>query len=223
MSLVAFLRPERASGFVLGIMAAWGLMLVLMGPLWLRNDLRGDLPRLELLRTYPLPPARVVAAEIASSALVLTLLELALGVAVFVALLRAPGVTLPLPDRVAIALSAALALPAVNLVSASIHNASALLLPGWLPLGGDRKPGFEAMGQMYLTLIASVFVLVLLLALPVLVGAIAAFALGGAYGAWRTLPAVVVGSIVVAGELALILRWLGGVYARTEPADVAGA
>jgi hypothetical protein len=223
MSVVSYLRPERTAPFVLGIITAWGSLLVLLGPLWLRNDLRGDLPRLELLRTYPLPPARTVAAEIASSALVLTLLELALGVAVFVALLRAPGIELPLVDRVAIAAAAALALPAVNLLSASIHNASALLFPAWLPLGGDRKPGFEAMGQMYLTLFASMILLALLLALPVLVGAIAAYAFAPGLGAWRLVPAVVAGSLVAAGELALIIRWLGGVYARTEPADVVGA
>lgn len=219
----AYLEPARASGFLIGIVAAWGSMLVLLGPLWLRNDLRGDLPRLELLRTYPVPASRLVAAEMASSALVLTLLELALGVSVFVALLRSPDVTLSLPDRVAVLVAGALALPALNLLSAGLHNGAALLFPGWLALGGGRRAGIEAMGQTYLTMIVSLLLLGLLLVFPALVGAITGFALQGTYGLWSLPPAVIAGSAVAAGELALILRWLGRQFERTEPADVEAA
>jgi hypothetical protein len=219
----AYVEPDRASGFLLGLLAVWGAMLVLLGPLWLRNDLRGDLPRLELLRTYPVPASRLVAAEMASSALVLTVLELALGVCVFVALLRSPDVTLPLGDRLAVALAGALALPALNLLSAGLHNAAALLFPGWLALGASRRPGIEAMGQTYLTMIVSLLLLGLLLVFPALVGAITGFALLGTYGTWSLPPAVIAGSAVAAGELALILRWLGRQFERTEPADVEAA
>ncbi|HEU4629609.1 MAG TPA: putative ABC exporter domain-containing protein [Gemmatimonadaceae bacterium] len=216
----AYLEPARTSGFLMGILAAWGSMLVLLGPLWLRNDLRGDLSRLELLRTYPVPASRLVAAEMASSALVLTVLELALGLCVFVALLRSPDVTLPLPDRLAVLTAGALALPAINLLSAGLHNGAALLFPGWLALGGGRRPGIEAMGQTYLTMIVSLLLLAVLLLFPVLVAAITGFALRGTYGIWSLPPAAVAGSAVAAGELALILRWLGRQFERTEPADV---
>ena len=219
----AYVEPDRASGFLLGVLAAWGSMLVLLGPLWLRNDLRGDLPRLELLRTYPVPATRLVAAEMASSALVLTVLELALGLSVFIALLRSPDVTLSMPDRVAVALAGALALPALNLLSAGLHNGAALLFPGWLALSGARRPGIEAMGQTYLTMIVSVLLLGVLLVFPVLVGAITGYALERTYGLWSLPPAVVAGSVVAAGELALILRWLGRQFERTEPSDVESA
>ena len=217
---VAWARPEQ-SGFVLGIVGTWTAALLLLGPLWMRNDLRGDLPRLEQLRTYPLPAARLVLAQLASSALAMTLVELALGVVLFVALLRSPDVTLPLDTRLAIALAVALALPAVNLLSAAIHNASALLFPAWMPLGANRKPGFEAMGQMYLTMFVTVLVLAVLLVAPAAVGALAAFPLAAVYGAWAAPVGVVVGSAVALGELRLVVRWLGGVFERTEPADVA--
>jgi hypothetical protein len=48
------------------------------GPQWIRNDLRGDLLKLDLLRSYPLRGASLVAAETASSALILTGLQLGL-------------------------------------------------------------------------------------------------------------------------------------------------
>ena len=222
LSIFAYLRPER-SEVVIGMITAWSAMLVLLGPVWVRNDLRGDLPRLEVLRTYPLAPSRLVAAEVASSALVLTGLELMLGASVFVALLRAPDVALSVPDRVAVAVAVALGLPALNLLSATIHNTAALLFPAWLPVGAERKPGIEAMGQMYLTMFATLIVLAVLLLLPAIAGAIAAFALRPTYGLWALLPAVVAGSAVAAGELAIIVRWMGGVFARTEPSDISAA
>ena len=75
----------------------------------------------------------------------------------------------------------------------------------------------------WVTMIASVVLLALLLALPALVGAIAGYALAGGRGAWGAVPGALAGSLVAAGELWLIVHWLGGVYARTEPSDVAGA
>jgi len=222
LSIFSFLRPAK-SELVIGIITAWSAMLVLLGPVWVRNDLRGDLPRLEVLRTYPLAPARLVAAEVASSALVLTALELMLGAAVFVALLRAPDVALSVPDRVAVAVAVALGLPALNLLSSAIHNTAALLFPAWLPVGTERRPGIEAMGQMYLTMFATLLVLAVLLVLPAIAGSLAAFLLRPTYGLWGLVPAVVVGSAVAAGELAIMGRWMGDVFARTEPSDVSAA
>ncbi len=216
---VAWSRPAQ-SGVVLGIITAWSGMLVVIGPLWLRNDLRGDLPRLAQLRTYPVPATRMVLAQLASSAVALTLLELALGAALFVALLRSPDVTIPMEARVAYAAAAALALPAINLLSTAIHNAAALLFPAWLPLGADRKPGFEAMGQMYLTMFATLVLLAVLLIPPAIVGGLVAMGFAGAYGPWAAPLAVIAGSAVALGELLLLVAWLGRVFERTEPAEV---
>lgn len=221
---VAYARPSLV-GFATGVLSAWGGMLLLLGPMWLRNDLRADLRRLEVLRTYPIEPMRLVGAEIASSALVLSALEIALLVALFVTQLRNPDVSLPLWERVGVLLAAALALPALNGLATSIHNAAALLFPAWLPAtGSDRKPGIEAMGQVYLVLIVMVLLLGLLLVAPALVGGIAYFVLRHQYGAWWSLvPAVLAGSAVIAGELLLIVRWLGRVFVRTEPSAVAAS
>ena len=51
-------------------------------------------------------------------------------------------------------------------------------------------------------------------------GALAAFVFMGSYGALAAIPAVLAGGALAAGEMALLVRWLGRVYARTEPSDV---
>ena len=45
----------------------WAALSLVIGPQWVRNDLRSDLLKLDLLRSYPLPGRSVVAAETAAS------------------------------------------------------------------------------------------------------------------------------------------------------------
>src|SRR5690606_4598941 len=214
---ISYLRPALID-VVTGIIVAWSAMTLVMGPVWLRNDLGADLPRLELLRTFPVQPRRFVLAEIGSTALILCSVQLLLVVALFVAQLRNPTLQLPLHERVALALTIAIALPVLNALGASIHNAAALLFPGWMPLGSERKPGVEAMGQVYLTLIIVVVLLAVLLLLPAVAGTLAFLTLFAHYGYWAAVAAALAGSIVASAELALVVRWLGNVLARTEPA-----
>ncbi len=217
---VAYARPSLVD-LVTGLTVGWSGMLLIMGPVWLRNDLRSDLPRLELLRTFPVQPRRVVLAEIGSTATILYAVQLPLVVSLFVAQLRHPA--LPVDARVALAIAVLLALPMINALGVSIHNGAALLFPGWMPLGAERKPGVEAMGQVYLTLIVVVVMLTLLLALPMAAGALVFLTLFASYHYWAAIAAVLAGSVVAAAELALVVRWLGNVLARTEPADVGSA
>src|SRR3970040_109285 len=64
---------------IVGWLAAmWAGFLLVLGPQWVRNDLRTDLARLALLRSYPLQGRTVVGAETASSTAVLTVLQLGL-------------------------------------------------------------------------------------------------------------------------------------------------
>jgi ABC-2 type transport system permease protein len=221
VALIAFasFRPSQV-GFASGILIAWIAMMLVMGPMWLRQDLRADLLRLEVMRTYPVEPARFVGAQIASSALVLSVLEAVFGALLLFLFLRAPEPPLPPAQLVAYFTAGFLALPVVNAIGAGIHNAGALLFPAWISLGPDRKPGFEQMGQVYLTLFLSILLLAVLLVVPALAGALTVFALGGTYGPWSAIPAVLVGGAVAMGEVVLLVRQLGRVFARTEPSDV---
>jgi hypothetical protein len=195
------------------------LLLAIMGPRWIRNDLRLDLQQLELLRSFPLRGAAVVRAEIAGSAGVVTALQL-------VPLLLAAIVT-PLgewsgdtsPARAALLLASVIALPAVNALGSLIQNATALLFPAWVRLGLTRQGGVEAMGQSIILTVGALLALLVLLAVPVLAGGAVAVLAYGKVSLWGLVPGVLLGSALALAELWATTAWLGRVYERTEPGE----
>src|SRR5439155_1724547 len=83
---------------------------LVLGPQWVRNDLRNDLLKLDLLRSYPLPGRAVVAAETAASTLVLTALQLALLVIAYLAFLGNATMEPDLRTRTAVVLASVVCL-----------------------------------------------------------------------------------------------------------------
>jgi hypothetical protein len=200
----------------LALLALAGI-LAIMGPRWIRGDLRLDMQQLELLRSFPLRGAAVVRAEVAGSAGTITVLQV-------VPLLLA-AITIPLGEwsgdtsagRAALLLTALIALPAVNALGSLIQNGAALLFPAWVRLGLTRQGGVEVMGQNIIVTVGSLLVLLVLLVVPVLAGgAVAVLGVAGA-GLWGIIPGALLGSAIVLAELWGITAWLGGVYERTEP------
>lgn len=214
-----------ASGLdeVVGVLAGmWAALLLVIGPQWVRNDLRSDLRKLDLLRSYPVSGRALVAAEVAASTFALTLLQLALLLVAWVAFFGRAGDALvlfgqaiPLEARTALLLAAAIGLPAVNFLGLLLHNGAALLFPAWVHLGTGRPGGVEALGQNLLTVIAFVVLLALALALP---GALASGAVlaTGALGWWAAVPGAVALTLGAALESSIALRWLGAVFERTD-------
>jgi hypothetical protein len=194
-------------------------LLAIMGPRWIRSDLRLDMQQLELLRSFPLRGAALVRAEIASSVTTITVLQL-------VPLLLA-AITIPLGEwsgdtssgRAALLLAVVIALPAVNALGALIQNATALLFPSWVRMGLTRPGGVELMGQGIIVTLASLLGLLVLLIVPVLAGGAIAMIAMASTGFWGIVPGVFLGSTVVLAELWGITAWLGRVYERTEPAE----
>jgi hypothetical protein len=201
------------------LLAVWGTMLVLGGPLMVRTDLRQDLAHLALLRALPLRGRDLVGAEVLASSVALTLAQLAV---LLVALGTSFGVRAGLgaapEERVAIALALACALPAVNLGSFVIHNGAALLFPTWVrPAGAAR--GLEATGQGIVTTALVVALLTLLLALPAALAWGVLTVLRDALGLWAFAPAAVVLSAAAAVELVPVVGWLGRVFERMDPPE----
>jgi hypothetical protein len=214
------------AGTLLGTIAGvWGTLTVFTGPLWIRNDLRQDLPKIALLRSYPLRGARMVAAQVASSTIVLTALQYVLMVVAYLALMQADEAPLTASGRTVALLALALALPVLNAASLTIQNGLTLLFPAWVRIGpGTRAGGVEAMGQNLLTTVFGILSIGVLLVVP---GAMAV----GAYLTLRRplhengagFAALVICLAGMIGEVALIVRWLGGVFERTDPASTGEA
>ena len=222
-ALALALRDPRLAELASVVIAVWAVMLLVAGPLWVRFDLRHDLPHLPLLRSYPLRGRDIVAAEVTASALALTLAQLAmLGLLLLATGGTRGGAGLPPADRHALAAAAALALPGVNLATLTLQNAAALLFPAWVrPPGAPR--GLEAMGQNLVTTALTLAGAAVLLALPAGLAALLYRALDPWLGAWALAPAALLASAAVALELVPVLAALGRVFERTDPSAVPSA
>ncbi|MCC7052637.1 MAG: hypothetical protein IT355_05180 [Gemmatimonadaceae bacterium] len=211
---------STASTLILGIFCA----ALLTAPAWFRLDLRHDLAHLPFLKTAPLATHRIIAAEILTAALLTTLAMVALfGVPIFFVLRVIGGPLGPLGIVAAMA-AGSVVLGGVNLLHVTLYNAVALWLPAWVPLnqGGAAHGGAAVVGQVYITLIAILASLGILLALPVT----------AAWGIWRAsavtnLPLPAVAAAMLAGWLAVVIaewlglaRLLGVALDRLEPSDL---
>ena len=214
------LLGQRTIADVAGWLAAtWAGLTLVIGPQWIRNDLRSDLLKLDLLRSYPLPGRAIVAAETAASALVLTSVQVGLMVIAYLAFVGDRQMDPNLEGRTVVVLAAAICLPGINYVGLLIQNGAALLFPAWVHLGSGRPGGVEALGQNMLVIVAYAALLGIALALPAALAAGVLEGLENALGWWAGVPASVVLLGGAALEAVLLLRWLGKVFETTDPAE----
>jgi ABC-2 type transport system permease protein len=211
--------PQGTLSEIAGWLAAsWAAITIITGPQYVRNDLRGDLLKLDLLRSYPLRGWSVVIAEAAGSTLMLTAMQLSLLGLAYLAFLGNETMVPDLEERTLLFGSAIVVLPAINLLGMLIQNGAALLYPAWVRLGSGRPGGVEALGQNLLMMIAFVAVLAVTLILPVAMGGGMFLLLRGTLQGWAGLPAALLGLGAVGFEAALIVEWLGRIFERTDPA-----
>jgi hypothetical protein len=150
-------QPDAMMAAIAGWFAiTWAAAMSVIGPQWVRNDLRGDLLKLDLLRSYPLRGWSVVAAEVAGSALVLTVIQVCLVVIAYLAFLGDEFMVPGLGGRTLLLVAAVVFLPGMNLLGMLIQNGAALLFPAWIPLGSGRPGGVEALGQNLLMMVVFV-------------------------------------------------------------------
>lgn len=245
-NLAAVLRTGRARGMVLGfaavvlavavlsagegsttlleivgwLAAMWAGFLLVLGPQWVRNDLRTDLSRLALLRSYPLRGRTVVGAETAGSTAVLTALQLGL---IVIAYLAFWGGGVPEPSlelRTAVLAAAVVFLPPINFLAMLIQNGAALLLPAWVRVGPDRPIGVEALGHNMLVMSGFVAILAVLLVAPAAVAGAVFLGLQPVSGWWAAAPAAAGALVITALEARLLLSRLGRVFETTDPSSV---
>lgn len=214
------MEPTDSLREVLGWFALfWALFLVLIGPQWVRYDLRKDLPKMDLLRSYPISGAAVMTGEIAASALILSgyqvlLLTLALG-----GLWRVTesGIN---PQLLGVSYLAALILVLpVNWMMVAIYNGGALLFPEWVRRG-RRGGGIEGMGQSVMGLGSAALLLSLLLLVPAAIGWLVAHLLTEPLGSGAILPGAILATFVLLVEGRLLSAWLGARFDRYDPSTV---
>ena len=202
----------RLVAFVLLALAA---ALSVFGPFAIRNDLRMDLKHIEQLRTYPLRSRDLVTAEIAAATVSLTAPQLVLLTA-GLGILAAGGS--PGPGTIALLVLAALVvLPVVNALSLLIQNALALLYPSWVRLGAQDAAGMEVVGQNMIVMFGTMLLLAIAAIPPLVAGGLVGAPLTMLMGEAAVLPGAAAALLAAAGEVALLIVWLGGLYERTDP------
>ena len=191
----------------------------LFGPNVFSNDLRLDMPRLEVLKSYPISGERLIAAEIASPLLVISILEMlfATSASIMMGLGEANKFTkyLATPQFIVAVLLLTIPVCAVQLV---IRNAIPVLFPAWAMRSKDEPRGFVMMGQRIVTLAGNLFVLVVALIpaaivfLPSLWIAFQFFSGNPAFVAVATMPAVA----VLLAEVWMGIKALGAQFEQLD-------
>jgi ABC-2 type transport system permease protein len=218
ITLLSFEPEGTLAGIAGWLLVFWAGIMIVIGPQWVRNDLRGDLLKLDLLRSYPLQGWSIVLAEVGASTLLLTGIQLSLLALGFLAFLGNESMFPGVEERMFVLLAALLVLPGINLLGMLIQNGAALLYPAWVHLGSGRPGGIEALGQNFLMMVAFVALLALALVLPVVLAGGAFLLLRPALDAWAAVLGAALALTVMAYEAALLIEWLGRLFERTDPA-----
>ena len=223
---VASLGEAAGTGLqvVAVLFLAVGAMTVVFGPYALRNDLRSDLQLWDLLKTYPLRGADLVAGEALGPVTVLTAVGWGCLLCAFVASLAFDVPGFPVPERGAVLLAAAIATPALLGITTLIQNAAVLFFPAWISLGPGRAVGIEMLGQRLMTVVGSQLLLAIALIPALIVGAVAIAIAGvaGVTGVWLAVPGAAGLAVTVGFEGMLAVAWLGRVFERSDPAAEIG-
>ena len=196
-------------------------LLLIVGPLLLRSDLRDDMLNITALKLLPLRGRTIVAAEILSVVVPLALLQCVLVVLFGVSMLFTADP--PFGPAETVALLGAV-LPAVivfNAAFVAIQNAAPVLFPAWTKLGALTSGGMEAMGQVMIVVALVLILLVLMLLVPGGVAAGIIFA-GRSHLSAAVIAGLIAGSGLLAGEVSVLIAILGRALEGTEPSDVPG-
>jgi hypothetical protein len=192
-------------------------LLPFIGPNIFTNDLRLDLPRLEVLKSYPLSGESIVAAEIAAPLVLIAALEiLSIGCA-----WATVGGSHNISGTVGLEYAICALLLAVPIVALQlvIRNAVPVVFPAWAARAKEDPRGFVLTGQRLLLVLGNLVVLSIALIPAAIVFAPSAwlamrfFDGNMMFLAVMTTPAVA----VIGGEVWLGVRLLGD---RFEALDV---
>jgi ABC-2 type transport system permease protein len=234
---LAYVAPVAGAGFMLLA------MLPPFAGLSLRHDLRMDLLQLEVLRPWPVPGWRLVAAELlapATTAVGWTLTGYAVLAGAVLAgggELKTIGQAASLPAFAAARFGGGAGLPGaivafasalliagvpVTLLSGAVQNVGALMLPGWVTLGPERRRASGLAGQRLLVLLGHMLALLVgLLPAALLVGAALLVEgwLGIPLAPWQAPLLALLGALPLLAEVGLLVRAGGAFWDRLDPSQ----
>ncbi len=165
--LCFMVRGNIASGaapvviMVAAMVLSWSLLL---GPQFLRQDFRQDLPRADILKLYPMRGWQVALGELLAPASILIGIQWFL-ILVLIGLFMGAGFDAKLSSKavLAVAFGAAITLPMLDMIILQIPNAAVLLFPSWFQQSKSGGQGIEVTGQRLVFMLAQLLVFVVTL------------------------------------------------------------
>jgi ABC-2 type transport system permease protein len=128
--------------------AVLAVYTLLAGPAQARQDLRSDLPQLDMLRTYPVPGWRIALGELLAPTFILSLVLWVCTVGFCASVDSSRSIAWLTPSvRLTGGACLAVAAPLLALLQLIIPNLLMVMLPGWYSTAQNRTPGIEMMGQ----------------------------------------------------------------------------
>ena len=223
-------RSTQAGGvaaFIGALSLPLAAMAVLLGPQMMRNDLRQDLARLPMLKTWPVRGAALIRGEVLAPTVVVTAVAwLLLILAAVLGGGLKPGsreATAFVAHRASYLAAAFVVAPAIILSQVVVQNGLAVLFPAWVAVGASRARGIDAMGQRLFMLAGILLTLVVSLVPGVMAAAALAFFIYQLTGAVPILLPALIVALVIAGECWLAIEGLGRILDRTDPSAVEAA
>lgn len=223
MILVHQTEATAGSAFMLLVICA---LFPYIGSSIFNHDLRMDLARIELLKSYPISGERLVAAEIAAPLLIISILEILLLVTATVLLQFVPDLGraafFATPQFVVVALLFAIPICAMQLL---LRNAAVILFPGWALRSPEEARGFAVTGQRIVMLAAMTLTIAISLLPAAVVFAPAFYVSRRFFGdnslvlAVATMPSVA----VVVAEVWFLIRFLGGQFESIDVTNEMGS
>ena len=212
----------RAARVVVGMISLTaGAYVLLLGPHLARQDLRGDMPHADILKTYPLRGWELLLGQILTPVAILTGLTwlCLLGAALTLQPTGRMALLLTPSGQWAIALGIAALTPFVCALQLLILNGATIIFPAWFHSLRAAGPGggIELMGQR-LIFVFGQFIVILTALLPASLTALALiFATQWLIGATAAIAlATLVVLVVLAGEVWCALWWLGERFDRLD-------
>jgi hypothetical protein len=127
---------------------------------------------------------------------------------------------MPFVSRWSFALAAIIAGPALIAAQFAVHNATAIVFPGWVQLGSQRTRGIDAMGQR-LIMLAAILVSLAVFAIPGAIGGGVVWLLfNRLVGNVVFVPAAVVFAVIVLVEVVVVTELLGPAYERIDVTSI---
>ena len=188
-----------------------GCWLLVVGPMFMRHNVRLMVTHFDLLKGYPLRGWQVLLGSLVSPIVILGAIEW------LVLLLGAPGIgmtgrgaTLATGILGVGSLGIALILPPLTGLMLSIPFAATLYFPAWIDSSATRGGGIEVMGQRLIFFAGYVIVMLVALLPAVLCGGLAAFIVNWLAGMITAIIiSTVVASVIIGAEFVGLVWWLG--------------